>query len=65
MGLQRFERRLERFVEGAFARVFRSGLQPVEIGRRLTREMDLRRAVAPKGVLAPNTFKVALSGAEM
>ena len=64
MGLQRFERRLERFVEGAFARVFRSGLQPVEIGRRLTREMDLRRAVAPKGVLAPNTFKVVLSEAD-
>lgn len=64
MGLQRFERRLERFVEGAFARVFRSGLQPVEIGRRLTREMDLRRAVAPRGVLAPNTFKVVLSSAD-
>ena len=64
MGLQRFERRLERFVEGAFARVFRSGLQPVEIGRRLTREMDLRRAVAPRGVLAPNAFKVVLSGAD-
>jgi hypothetical protein len=53
MGLQKFERRLERFVEGAFARVFRSGLQPVEIGRRLTREMDLRRAVAPRGSPGP------------
>jgi hypothetical protein len=61
MALQRFERRLERFVEGAFARVFRSGLQPVEIGRRLTREMDLRRTLAPKGVLAPNAFRVLLS----
>jgi hypothetical protein len=61
MGLQSFERRLERFVEGAFARVFRSGLQPVEIGRRLTREMDLRRTVAPKGVLTPNSFRVLLS----
>lgn len=64
MGIQRFERRLERFVEGAFARVFRSGLQPVEIGRRLTREMDLRRTVAPKGVLAPNAFRVVLSEAD-
>ncbi len=44
--------------------MFRSGLQPVEIGRRLTREMDLRRAVAPRGVLAPNTFKVVLSTAD-
>jgi hypothetical protein len=61
MALQKFERRLERFVEGTFARVFRSGLQPVEIGRRLTRELDLRRTVAPRGVLAPNSFRVALS----
>ncbi|HMK96801.1 MAG TPA: DUF3662 and FHA domain-containing protein [Acidimicrobiales bacterium] len=64
MGLQKFERRLERFVEGVFARVFRSGLQPVEIGRRLTREMDLRRTVAPRGVLTPNSFEVLLSGAD-
>lgn len=61
MGLQQFERRLERLVEGVFAKAFRSGLQPVEIGRRLTREMDLRRQVAPKGVLAPNRFVVSLS----
>ena len=40
MGLQRFERRLERLVEGAFGKAFRSGLQPVEIGRRIVREMD-------------------------
>jgi Protein of unknown function (DUF3662)/FHA domain len=64
MGLQSFERRLERFVEGAFARVFRSGLQPVEIGRRLTREMDLRRTMAPRGVLTPNIFRVLLSQAD-
>src|ERR1700749_3041074 len=61
MGLQQFERRLERIVEGVFAKAFRSGLQPVEIGRRLTREMDLRRTVAPRGRLTPNHFTVALS----
>jgi hypothetical protein len=61
MGLQQFERRLERLVEGVFAKAFRSGLQPVEIGRRLTREMDLRRTVAPRGTLAPNAFTVVLS----
>ena len=61
MGLQQFERRLERLVEGAFAKAFRSGLQPVEIGRRLTREMDLRRTVAPRGTLTPNHFTVAVS----
>jgi hypothetical protein len=61
MGLQQFERRLEQLVEGAFARAFRGGLQPVEIGRRLTREMDLRRKVALHGVIAPNSFTVTLS----
>src|SRR5271156_4797148 len=61
MGLQQFERRLERLVEGVFAKAFRSGLQPVEIGRRLTREMDLRRTVAPRGTLTPNAFTVVLS----
>ncbi|MDQ6784877.1 MAG: DUF3662 and FHA domain-containing protein [Actinomycetota bacterium] len=64
MGLASFERRLERLVEGAFAKAFRSGLQPVEVGRRLTREMDLRRTVAPRGTLAPNNFDVRLSPAD-
>lgn len=64
MGLQQFERRLERLVEGAFAKAFRSGLQPVEIGRRLTREMDLLRTVAPRGTLTPNYFTIVLSPAD-
>jgi hypothetical protein len=64
MGLQQFERRLERLVEGVFARAFRSGLQPVEVGRRLAREMDLRRTVAPRGTLAPNAFRIVLSEAD-
>ena len=61
MGLQQFEQRLERLVEGAFAKAFRSGLQPVELARRLTREMDLHRTVGVHGLIAPNHFRVALS----
>jgi Protein of unknown function (DUF3662)/FHA domain len=64
MGLQQFERRIERLVEGVFARAFRSGLQPVEIGRRLTREMDLQRTMAPRGTLTANEFVVVLSAAD-
>jgi hypothetical protein len=64
MGLQQFERRLERLVEGAFAKAFRSGLQPVEVGRRLTREMDIQRTVAPRGTLTPNHFIVVLGPAD-
>ncbi len=64
MGLQRFERTLERLVEGTFAKVFRSGLQPVELGRRLAREMDLRRTVGVNGIVAPNHFHIRLSNAD-
>lgn len=64
MGLQRFEERLERLVEETLAKPFRSNLQPVEIGRRLTREMDLHRRVGIHGLLAPNYFTVLLSPAD-
>jgi hypothetical protein len=61
MGLQQFERRLERLVEGVFAKAFRSGLQPVEVGRRITREMDLGRTVGVSGtVIAPNHFVITI-----
>ena len=65
MGLQQFERRLERLVEGVFAKAFRGGLQPVELGRRLTREMDANRAVGVRGVIVPNAFAFALAPADM
>ena len=64
MGLKRFERGLERLVEGVFAKTFRSGLQPVELGRRLAREMDLRRTVGVGGLTAPNHFLIKLSDAD-
>ncbi len=61
VGLKGFERRLERLVEGAFARAFKSSLRPVELGRRLTREMDLQRTVNVRGAMAaPNDFSVTL-----
>lgn len=61
MALQEFERRLERLVEGVFAKAFRRGLTPIEVGRRLTREMDVRRTVGVRGLIAPNDFTVAVS----
>jgi hypothetical protein len=62
MGLARFERRLERAVEGAFARAFKSQVRPVELARRMLREMDLSVDVGVKGRrTAPNHFIVALS----
>jgi hypothetical protein len=64
MGLQQFEQRLERLVEGVFAKAFRSGLEPVEIGRRLARELDLHRTIAPRGAIVPNAFRVAVSAVD-
>jgi Protein of unknown function (DUF3662)/FHA domain len=62
MGLQRFEKRIERAVEGAFARAFRSQVRPVELGRRLAREMDLAVNVGVRGErVAPNAFAVHLA----
>lgn len=61
MRLQQFERRLERLVEGVFAKAFKGGLQPVELARRLTREMDLRRTVGVRGAIAPNRFRFLLA----
>jgi hypothetical protein len=64
MGLQQFEQRLERLVEGVFAKAFRSGLEPVEIGRRMARELDLHRTIAPRGAIVPNAFTVAVSATD-
>lgn len=48
-------------VEGVFARAFRSGLRPVELGRRLVREMDEHRTVGVTGrTVVPNHFVVRL-----
>ncbi|MCA1824484.1 MAG: FhaA domain-containing protein [Mycobacteriales bacterium] len=58
--LQRFERRLEGAVEGAFAKVFRGGVQPVEIAKALQREADDHRMVSPNRVLVPNDYVVEL-----
>jgi hypothetical protein len=62
MGMQSLERRLERMVEGVFSRSSSSSIRPIELGRRLVREMDDRRSVDVKGRrLAPNDFVITLS----
>ncbi len=59
--LQRFERRLGGIVEGAFAKVFKGEVQPVEIASALQRETDDKKAVVGQGrVLVPNDFVVEL-----
>jgi hypothetical protein len=62
---QRFERRLEGLVGGAFARVFKGQVEPVEIGTALQREAADRKNVMGNGqVLCPNRYRVTLSGSD-
>ncbi|WP_457254396.1 FhaA domain-containing protein [Pedococcus sp. P5_B7] len=63
MGLfDRVEQRLERAVNGAFARAFKSEVQPVEIASAIRRAMDDRAAVLGQGrTIVPNLFTVELS----
>lgn len=63
--LDSFEKGLERAVNGAFAKTFRSGIQPVEIASALRSELDKKAAVVSRDrILAPNTFTVRLSPAD-
>lgn len=59
--LRDFERRLGGLVEGFFATTFRSGLQPVELAKRLMREMDSAKTVGVREVWAPNRYVFTLS----
>jgi len=60
--LDNFERALERAVNGAFAKTFKSGLQPIEITSALRRELDTTAAVVARDrILVPNRFTVRLS----
>ena len=61
-GLHRFEQRLEHMVSGAFARAFRSAVQPMEIAARLQREVDNSAEILSRDrMLVPNSFVVELS----
>jgi hypothetical protein len=64
-GLQRFENKLEQLISGAFARAFRSAVQPVEIASALNREVDNSAQILSRDRrLVPNTFHVELSGTD-
>ena len=59
--LDRFERRLDRLVSGAFARAFKAEVQPVEIASALQRECDDKAAIVGRGrTMVPNDFRVEL-----
>lgn len=59
--LRDFERRLGGLVEGLFSKTFRSGVQPIELAKRLIKEMEAGRTVGVNEVWAPNRFAFYLS----
>jgi len=60
--IDNFEKRLERFVNGAFSKAFKSQIQPVEISAAIKAKMDKAAAIVAKDrILAPNAFTVRLS----
>lgn len=62
MGILRdFERRLESIVEGLFTKAFRSGVQPVELAKRVLREMEANRTIGVREVWVPNRYVFTLS----
>lgn len=60
--LEKFEQRVDKMVNGAFAKAFKSEVQPVEIASRLQKEMDERAAVVSRArTVVPNEFVIHLS----
>jgi len=59
--LRGIEHRLESLVEGAFGRAFRSHVQPVELARKLVKEMDDHKTVSVSRVYVPNEYVLYLA----
>jgi hypothetical protein len=59
--LRTIEQKIEALVEGVFGRAFKSSVQPVELARKLTKEMDDHRTISVSRVYVPNEYTVYLS----
>ena len=59
--LTNLEARLEGLVEGVFNRAFRARVQPVELARKLAKEMDSYKTVSVSRTYVPNEYIVFLA----
>jgi len=59
--LRSIESRIEGLFEGVFGRAFRTHVQPIELARKLVKEMDDHRSVSVSRVYVPNEFTIYLS----
>src|SRR3954452_17959315 len=64
MALRALERKIDARIEGIFGRAFRTNVQPVELARKLAKEMDDHRNVSVSRVYVPNEYTVFLSPAD-
>ena len=64
MVLRAIEQKIEALFEGVFGRAFRTNVQPVELARKLAKEMDDHRTVSVSRVYVPNEYTVYLSSAD-
>jgi pSer/pThr/pTyr-binding forkhead associated (FHA) protein len=62
--LRTIENKIEGLFEGVFGRAFRTHVQPVELARKLAKEMDEHRSVSVSRVYVPNEYTVYLSSAD-
>src|SRR6187551_3200819 len=62
--LKSIEAKIEGLFEGVFGRAFRTHVQPVELARKLAKEMDEHRAVSVSRVYVPNEYSIYLSTAD-
>jgi hypothetical protein len=59
--LSNLESKIAGLVEGTFSRVFRSEVRPVELARKLAREMELHQSTSLSRTIVPNEYRVYLS----
>jgi FhaA, N-terminal domain/FHA domain len=59
--LKAFETKLASLLEGAFGRLFRSEVRPIELAHKLAREMDAHRTISVSRTYAPNEYSIWLS----
>jgi pSer/pThr/pTyr-binding forkhead associated (FHA) protein len=59
--LRAIESTIEGLFEGVFGRAFRTHVQPVELARKLAKEMDEHRSVSVSRVYVPNEYTLYLS----
>jgi hypothetical protein len=59
--LRSLESKIAGLVEGTFSRAFRSEVRPVEIARKLAREMEEHKALSVSRTYVPNEYRVFLS----